>query len=293
VWFFRREKMNKKSRKAKEYIIINIGLILYAVGYLFFWAPHQIVAGGITGVSLIIRDSVGIPFAISNTGINICLILVAIKFLGAHFGIKTIFATFLLSGILAVLEPFAAKPIVDELFLSLFLGGLFTGFGVGIVFSQGGSTGGTDIISMILQRVFHIAIGRLSFYLNLAIIGSAYLIYNSLEVIIYGIVGMGISSYFLDKYLQGNRQSSQITIISNRFTPIADKITSELGRGVTVYSGTGWYTRNEKQILSVIAGKREEQHIIRMATDIDPKAFILVSSVKTVYGEGFDSTGVF
>jgi uncharacterized membrane-anchored protein YitT (DUF2179 family) len=104
---------------------------------------------------------------------------------------------------------------------------------------------------------------------------------------------MGISSYFLDKHLQGNRQSSQITIISNKFTTIADKITSELGRGVTVYSGTGWYTRNERQILSVIAGKREEQRIIRIAIEEDPKAFISVSSVKTVYGEGFDSSGVF
>ena len=285
--------MNKKRRKVKEYIIISIGLILYAVGYLFFWAPHQIVAGGITGVSLIIRDSVGIPFGVSNITINICLILIAIKFLGARFGIKTIFATFLLSGILTVLEPFAVKPVVDELFLSLFLGGLFCGFGVGIVFSQGGSTGGTDIISMILQRFLHIAIGRLSFYLNMAIIGSAYLIYNSLEAIIYGIVAMGISSYFLDKHLQGNRQSSQITIISDKFIPIADKITSELGRGVTVYSGTGWYTRNEKQILSIIAGKREEQRIIHIAIEEDPKAFISVSSVKTVYGEGFDSSGVF
>lgn len=285
--------MNKKSRKIKEYTIIGVGLILYAIGYLFFWAPHQIVAGGITGLSLILRDSFAIPFGISNTGINAFLIFIAMKFLGAHFGIKTIFATFLLSGILAVLEPFASKPIVDEIILSLFLGGLFTGFGVGIVFSQGGSTGGTDIISMIFQKFFHIAIGRLSFYINMAIIGSAYFIYNSLEVIIYGIVAMGISSYFLDKHLQGNRQSSQITIISNKFTPIADKITSELGRGVTVYSGTGWYTRNERQILSVIAGKREEQRILRIAMDEDPKAFISVSSVKTVYGEGFDSSGVF
>lgn len=285
--------MNKKGRKVKEYIIIVIGLILYAVGYLFFWAPHQIVAGGITGVSLVLRDSFGIPFGISNTGINAFLIFIAMKFLGAHFGIKTIFATFLLSGLLAVLEPFATKPIVDDIILSLFLGGLFTGFGVGIVFSQGGSTGGTDIIAMILQKFFHIAIGRLSFYINMAIIGSAYLIYNSLEVIIYGMVAMGISSYFLDKHLQGNRQSSQITIISNKFTTIADKITSELGRGVTVYSGTGWYTRNERQILSVIAGKREEQRIIRIAIEEDPKAFISVSSVKTVYGEGFDSSGVF
>src|SRR6056297_3355815 len=98
--FFRREKMNKKSRKVKEYIIISIGLILYAIGYLFFWAPHQIVAGGITGVSLIIRDSIGIPFGVSNTAMNICLIVIAIKFLGARFGIKTIFGTFLLSAIL-------------------------------------------------------------------------------------------------------------------------------------------------------------------------------------------------
>jgi len=285
--------MNTKNRKIKEYITIGVGLVLYAIGYLFFWAPYQIVAGGITGVSLIIRDSLGIPFGISNTAMNAILIFTAIKFLGTRFGIKTIFATFLLSAILAILEPFATKHVVDDMFLSLFLGGLFTGFGVGIVFSQGGSTGGTDIISMILQKFFRIAIGRLSFYLNMAIIGSAFFIYNSLDVIIYGIVAMGISSYFLDKHLQGNRESTQITIISEKYTLIADKITSEMGRGVTVYSGTGWYTRNEKQILSVIAGKREEQRIIHIALEQDPKSFISVSSVKTVYGQGFENGGVF
>jgi uncharacterized membrane-anchored protein YitT (DUF2179 family) len=278
-------------RKLSGYIWITIGLVLYSIGYMFFWSPYQIVAGGITGLSLIIRDSTGIPFAISNNVINIALLLIAIKFLGTHFGIKTIYATIVLSLILTILEPFATKPLIDSIMMSVVLGGLFCGFGVGITFSNGGSTGGTDIISMIVQKFFHIAIGRISFYINMGIIGSAYFIYNSLEIIIYGIVAMGISSYFLDKYLQGNRQSSEIKIVSSKFSDIADKIT-QTGRGVTVYEGTGWYTRNEKQVVTAIVSKKEEHIIIRMVQEIDPKAFVSVSTVKTVYGQGFD-IGVF
>ncbi|HOO33908.1 MAG TPA: YitT family protein [Thermotogota bacterium] len=278
-------------RKVSEYIWITLGLILYSIGYMFFWSPYQIVAGGITGLSLIIRDSTGIPFAISNNVINIALLVIGIKMLGTHFGVKTVYATIMLSVILTILEPFATTPLIDSVMMSVFIGGLFCGFGVGITFSNGGSTGGTDIISLIMQKVMHISIGRLNFYINMIIIGSAYFIYNSLEIIIYGIVAMGLSSYFLDKYLQGNRQSSEIKIVSAKFSDIADKIT-ETGRGVTVYAGTGWYTRNEKQVLTAIVSKKEENGIIRMVQKIDPDAFVSVSTVKTVYGKGFD-IGVF
>jgi uncharacterized membrane-anchored protein YitT (DUF2179 family) len=189
------------------------------------------------------------------------------------------------------MEPFATAPIVDSVMMSVFLGGLFCGFGIGIVFSNGGSTGGTDIIAMIIQKFYHTAIGRITFYINMAIVGSGYFIYNSLEIIIYGIVAMGLSSYFLDKHLQGNRQSSEIKIVSVMFSEIADKIT-ETGRGVTVYAGTGWYTRNEKQVVTAIVPKKEEHAIMQIIQEIDPKAFISVSTVKTVYGQGFDR-GIF
>ena len=281
--------MEKKKFYPSEYILITIGLLLYAIGWIFFWAPHQIVAGGIAGVSLMLRDALGISFGVSNFVLNIALIVLAIKSIGAHFGIKTVYASLGLSGILLALEPFSNQVIVEDPLLALFLGGFITGFGIGIVFSQGGSTGGTDIISMFLQKLTHLAVGRLSFYVNLLIISASFLVYNSLEVIIYGIVAMGISSYFVDKYLQGNRQSIQITIISNKFELIADRVNGELGRGITVYTGTGWYSRSQKQVISVIVRKREEHKVMKMVHEIDPNAFVSVSTVKAVYGEGFSS----
>ena len=281
--------MKKKAlRGVRETFFISVGLVINAFGWAAFLIPLQIVGGGITGLGIIIQQSSGFPVGMTYLLVNILLMLLAIRFLGARFGLKTIFGILGLSGLLTLFETLIQNPLVTDRFLGTVLGGVIGGFGLGIIFSQGGSTGGTDIIALILEKYTHLSLGRLSFYLNLGIIASSYLVFGSVEPIIYGLVAMAASAYIVDQYLEGSRQSVQLFVFSGKHDQIADMVTSTLGRGVTVFTGTGWFSQKQREVLMIILRKRELPVVMRAIKDADPSAFLSISSVQGVYGQGFD-----
>ena len=282
--------MNKyiNARTIRTHIIMTFGLLLTAIGWTAFLIPAKITGGGITGVSTLIFYASGFPLGVSYLIINAVLIVFAVKILGRSFGVKTIFSVVVLSVLFSLLQQFITKPIINDDFLSTVLGGILGGAGVGIVFSQGGSTGGTDIIAMIINKYRDISPGRIILYLDVFIIASSYLIFQSIEKIVYGYVAMGITSYTIDLLFTGSKQSVQIFIFSKKFDEIADRIGKEVGRGVTIIDGKGWYSGEQTKVLLVMVRKPEASQIFRIIKELDHDAFMSVNNVMGVYGKGFE-----
>jgi uncharacterized membrane-anchored protein YitT (DUF2179 family) len=272
----------------RAHLIITFGLFLNALGWTAFLIPAQITGGGITGVSTLVFFASGFPIGISYLAINAVLIIIAIKILGANFGVKTIFSVVILAFLLSALQRFFSKPIVADTFLSTVIGGILAGSGVGIVFSQGGSTGGTDIIAMIINKYRNINPGRVILYIDIFIIASSYLIFHSPEKLVYGYVVMGITSYTIDLLFIGSKQSVQMFIFSKKYDLIADRIGRELGRGITIIDGKGWYTGEQTKVLLVMVKKPEASLIFRIIKEIDQDSFMSVNNVMGVYGKGFE-----
>ena len=269
-----------------DYVVIAFGMGLYVLSWTIFLIPAEITGGGISGLSAVIFYSTHIPVAVSYFVINV--ILIAIKVLGASFGIKTIFSM-LVATLLFWLTPGLIKePLIDDTFLSAALGGMMGGVGIGIVFTRGGSTGGTDIIAMIINKYRNISPGRVIMYCDVIIIASSYFVFQSPGKLVYGYVSMWVVSYTIDAFLNGSNASAQIFIFSRNFEEIADYINKNVSRGVTVLDGTGWYTKENVKVVMTVVRKRESSLIFRKLKEIDPEAFISMGSVMGVYGQGFD-----
>jgi uncharacterized membrane-anchored protein YitT (DUF2179 family) len=225
-------------------------------------------------------------------------VLISLKVLGPSFGIKTVYSIIMASVFFSILQHFITDPIlagemaplVDDKFLSALIGGALAGTAIGIAFTQGGSTGGTDIVAMMVCKYRNISQGRVILFLDIVIIGSSYFVLESdkIQAIIYGFVVMGVCSYCIDLVLTGNKQSVQAFIFTTEPEKVAERIANEMHRGVTLIKGTGWYTKREGDILMVVTHKRESQQIMRIVKEEDPKAFMTMNMVMGAYGKGFE-----
>lgn len=272
----------------RSYGIITFGLFVNALAWTVFLIPAEITGGGITGVSSLLFYAFDFRVGLSYLIMNSLLILLGIKSLGRSFGVKTIYATVVLSLFLSFLEGVITEPIVDENFMSAVVGGILAGVGVGLAISQGGSTGGTDIIAMMVNKHRNISPGRILLYLDIIIISSSYLVFQSIEKMVYGYVSMAVTAYAIDMILTGAKRTVQMFILSKRHEIIANRISSEINRGITILHGKGWYTQQDTKILMILVRKYESNHILRIIKETDPDAFISVNNVMGVFGYGFD-----
>ncbi len=283
-----KEKLKKQLLNIEDYITITIGLVVFSLAWTFFIIPAQITGGGVSGIGAVLFYATGIPVGITYFLVNIILVAVAIKVLGASFGIKTIYSMVVVSIGLTFSQQLISEPIVDDTFLSAVLGGILSGVGLGIVFSKGGSTGGTDIIAAIVVKYRNISPGRVILYCDVIIIASSFFVLKSVDKMVYGYVTMGVVSYALDAVLSGANRSAQMFIFSKKYEEIADFINQQRYRGVTVIDGVGWYTKENVKVVISVVRKRETGAIFRKIKEIDPDAFISMGSVMGVYGQGFD-----
>jgi uncharacterized membrane-anchored protein YitT (DUF2179 family) len=273
----------------KEYITIVVGLALYALGWTGFLLPHEITTGGVTGIGALLFYAKGIPVAVTYLSINLVLLFLSVKIIGWKFSLRTIFGVGTLTIFLTVAQQLITKPIlVDEPFMACVLGGVFAGVGIGIVFTANGSTGGTDIIAMIVNKYRNITLGRVILYSDLAIIASSFLIFHSLEKVVFGVTTLVVMTYCLDLVVNGVRQSVQFFIFTHKPDEIAQRINIEVHRGVTMMDATGYYSKEPIKVLMVMAKKNESVKVFRIVKQADPNAFVSQSSVIGVYGQGFD-----
>ncbi len=272
----------------KSYFLITLGLFINAFAWTAFLIPSKVVGGGISGLGTIIFYATGFPVGFTVLSVNAVLILLAIKFMGAKFGINTIYGIVMISIFLSVLQQFIHEPLVNDKFMATLIGAMLAGLGVGVTFANGGNTGGTDIIALIITQYRNISPGRVIMLCDVLIIATSYLISYSIETVVYGYVMMGVCGYTIDMILEGAKQSYQFMIFSDKNTLIADRITAEVGRGVTALKGYGWFNKQEKEILIVIGRKNDKYKILRIIYESDPKAFITVDKVMGVFGLNFD-----
>ncbi len=284
-------------RTVKEYIFITVGLMIYAFSWTAVVIPADGVGGGASGVALLIYYATGganggIPIGYSFFAVNGILLLIAALTVGIRFGAKTIYAIVVISfgmGLMQKLIPPDLLGLGGDKLLSAILGGALGGLGISICFTQGGSTGGTDIVAMIVNKYYNISYGKIMIVCDMVIIGCSIFVFKNITAIIYGYVLVAVFGYTVDYIMAGNRQSSQIFIVSKQFDLIAARVSKEVRRGVTLIDGEGWYTGEKAKIVMVVCRKNETSSIFRIIKDCDPAAFITVGSVMGVYGLGFEA----
>lgn len=275
----------------KDYALIFLGLAIYAIGLIGFIKPGGIVTGGLTGIALLVEYATNsrIPLQYTYFLVNCVLLFAALKILGLKFMIKTIYGVIVLTFLLTICQTYITEPIVkNEPLLSGVIGGMMCGVGIGLVFSSNGSTGGTDIAIAIINKYKNIAFGRGMLFFDFVIISCSYFVFQNYQTIIYGLIVMGVMTYCIDMVINGFRQSVQILIFSDKYETIANAINTELHRGCTVLDGTGWYTKKPTKVIIVLTKRTEALEMFRLIKSIDERAFISQSTVRGVYGEGFD-----
>ena len=293
----------------KDYFNITLGLMLYTFGFTIFLLPYQIVTGGVTGLAAVIYYGTNIPIYLSYFVINVILLALALKILGLKFMLKTIYAIFMLSFMLAVAQDWATGPNGEltqvlgegQDFMSLVIGCCCTGLSLAIVFLNNGSTGGTDIIAAVVNKYHNISLGRVLIFVDFIIVGSSFFVFDAkpgyetidaVRKVVFGLCTMVIENLMLDYVMNARRESVQFLIFSKKYQEIANAIGMQMDHGVTILDGQGWYTGQEMKVLCILAKKNESTYIFRIVKIIDPNAFVSQSSVIGVYGEGFDEMKV-
>ena len=310
----------------REWALVTLGILIYVTGWALFLMPNNLVGGGVSGISSMIQYATGgaIQMGYSYFVLNAVLLIAAVVVIGMGFGAKTIYAIILASIGLRFLPDLIPADIIQTLALqngklmSTLCGGLMAGIGIGMSISNGGSTGGTDIIALIWTKYRNVSPGKVILYIDFVIILSSLLIPSivpdldpttgkqligpdgqplthlmpfseKVTTVIYGLILVTVNGRVIDSYLSGSQQSVQLFILSKHYAEIADSITHDLHRGVTVLDGKGWYTQEATEVLMVITRKTDLNLLLRYIKAIDPDAFLSVSSVNGVYGRGFDT----
>lgn len=273
----------------RDYVIIVLGLLIYAFGFCAFVLPEKVVIGGLVGLGSIVYFLTGIPVAITSYGCNLALLAIAYKVVGKQFVIRTIFGATVINLFIGIMQPMFPEPLIaQQTFMNIIIGAMMCGVGIGLAFTHNGSTGGTDIIAAMVSKHSNVSIGRMMIYCDFIIISSSFLIFHQIDNVVYGLVVTFLASFMADQIINTTRQAVQFTIISSHWEKIADAINNEARRGCTVLEGMGWYSKHPVKVLLVMCRKIESVTIFRIVKSIDKDAFITQANVNGVYGQGFD-----
>lgn len=291
---------------AKDYVIIVLGLMLYALGFTAFVLPHEVVIGGVAGVGTLVYFATGglIPVAVTQYTVNLLLLAMAFRIVGRTFVMRTIFGATVISLSIGLFEGYfmSRPPLIADISMSVILGAILCGIGIGTIFIHNGSSGGTDIVAAMVSKKSNASVGRIFIYCDMTIVMlSIFLPFDGnfeeriqarVPIIVYGWVVTFIIAYITDMIINTNRQATQFCIFSTKWAEIADAINADAHRGVTVMDAEGWYTKQPVKVLMVWCRKIESVTIFRIVKSIDDEAFITQTNTNGVYGKGFDKIKV-
>lgn len=284
----------------KDLVLLTIGVAIYAFAWTGIINPANGMGGGATGFARLVCELTGgingggIPIGITFFVFNAVFLTICVLLLGAKFGIKTIYAIVMTSVLMTVFEGIIPSEgifpaLAQDKLLSSILGGIVMGFGVASCLLMGGSTGGSDLIAMIVTRYFNLSYSQVVVFVDVFIIGASYFVFgNDIMITIYGFLTTAVFGYASNLVLSGDKQSLQIFVFSKDYDTIADVVSTKLERGVTLLNGTGYYSKKDVKIVMIVCRKSELGMMMRAIKGVDPKAFISVANVMGVYGEGFD-----
>ena len=295
-------KKNKVLNLLWDYFLMTVGSVIFCMAWTSIIIPTGLASGGLTGLCTIIEYAtngaipMGIPYWIMNIG----LLIIGFMSLGRAFGIKTIYVIILTSILFNVLPEFESLKYYgfvenDEKLLAALIGAAMEAVGLGLVLLRGGSSGGTDIVAMIINKYWPVSPGRVYLYTDIFIIASLFLLPDKglIDVVYAYIIMLGFS-FGIDFVLLGNKSSVQILVFSSKYQEIADHMIHVMHRGVTALQSVGWYSQQESKVLLIVSRKHQMNEVIKEVKSIDPKAFVSVSTAMSVFGEGFEEakTGI-
>ncbi len=272
----------------KNFFFVLIGLFIFAFAWSAFLIPHKLMGGGISGIASVVYFATEFPIALTVLIINVVLVGVSFKILGKKFAFRTMVSTLMLSFAFSIMRPLFTEPLVDDMFLCSLIGAMLSGVGVGIAINNGGNTGGTDILALMIGKYRNISYGRVILYTNVLIVLSSYLVVRSIPNLVYSYVVMIAYVFASDLILDGFRQTYQIMVFSKENVEIANQINEELNRGATFLKGYGSYSKQETDVLLVVAHKGDKRQIIKIIKNVDKSAFITIAKTNSVYGRNFD-----
>ena len=295
----------------KEYLLITLGLTLYALGWALFLTPNSMLGGGVTGFSALLQyvTNGAIPLSVTYFVMNILLLIIGTKILGTGFGAKTIYAIIMTSIMLELTQRFIPVEFTTYFanqgeIVCAILGGIMAGVGIGLSMSQGGSTGGTDIIALVWCKFKPASPGKIILIIDVIIILSSLFLpvkdaggellepAPKVALVIFGLMQVAVCGFAIDLYISGAKQSVQVFIFTKKVQEMADAIAFDMKRGVTVLPAKGWYSKEDKEVIMVVTRKTDLNLLLRYVKSIDPEAFLSVSTVMGVYGQGFDTIKV-
>ena len=277
------------KEKIKQYAFLNLGIVLVVAGLYFFLMPNNLAIGGANGLAIVINHFIPfIPVGIIMTLINVILFVIAFILIGRAFGIKTIYASLAVSLLIFLLENIypLEHTLTGDLVLEMIFGIVICGVGMGIVFNQNASTGGTDISAKILHKFFNLDIGKGVFISDIFITFLAGFAFG-IKLSMYAALGVLINAFVIDYIIEGFNLRKEVTIISEKYEEIKQFITNDLERGFTIHYGEGGYTAQKKFIIVVIINNREFVRLREYVKILDPNCFLTVRNTHEVYGYGF------
>ncbi len=276
----------KRKVDIKSILFMLLGPAITAFGTCGFSIPNRLVGGGVAGIGTILFHSFAIPPSITTGAINVLLLLISFRFLGLRFLLKTLLGAGLFS---IYLQLFSGLPaLTNDLVLAVLFAAALDGIGIGITLAAGGTTGGTDIVGRLVQHWFpSFPIGRLLLAVNGAIVLASVFAFTSIELFLYGILALILTNTLIDQVIKRLNASRFIFLITEKGEEVAAVLLQKVDRGVTVLHGTGAYTGHDKSVLLCALKESETEQLQKAAREIDPQAFVVVTSSRRVLGKGF------
>lgn len=277
-----------KKEWLKDIALISVGAFIYAFGVNYFFVANKLADGGIAGISVILHYLFNFNISTTYLVLNVPLVIMGYKLIGGKFIIKTFYGTAMTSLAFRVFQNYLG-PMDDKLIASIF-GGLIIGIGLGTIFVGGGSSGGADILVKILNKYFDIPVGKAFLALDSFVLSALGILFGR-DIFMYTLVGLFISTKAIDFIQDGVDKAKALMIISDKSEEIKNEIMKQTGRGVTIINARGGYTNDSKEVLYCILGRYEVTTVKRIVKNIDRKAFMSISEVSEVLGEGFKDLG--
>ncbi len=289
----------------RDYLLMTAGAVIMSLGLLWFLEPYQVTAGGVSGISIVLKSTLGLPLGMTMLAMNVPLFLIGLKVLGRRFGIRTLYGFVMFSlmvdmidnvlyGLILDTEPYLLSDpgnvqILKDLdpLLAAIFGGLLLGAGLGLVFRAQGSTGGSDIIAQMAVKYKVSTAGQAFMVFDFLVISFGAIIFGNVGYALIGFVALFVSSKTVDILVEGLGNTKGLYIISDEWDKIKDRVLDEIDRGVTVIHGQGGYSGKEKEVLFCVVTRRSVYKVRQIVVDEDPKAFMVVSDLHEVYGLGF------
>lgn len=274
-----------------NYTLILIGTLLVSLGYVYFITPYKIIPGGIYGISIVLHHTFGLPVGLTALAFNIPLTIIGTRVLGPRFGTKTVVGFVLTSVFVDVLSYFSEfKPLVDsDPLLSSIFGGALVGAGVGLIFKSKATSGGSDVIAMIIARYTRLPLGQLMMGVDSVIVLVGFIAFGDWRIPLYSWITIFVMGKVIDAVLSGISYEKTIFIVSDQYEAIRDKIINDLNRGGTFLHGEGMYNGSNKKVIFTVVNRRELAMLEEFIEKIDPKAFLTVMDANEILGQGFKS----